>query len=219
MNDLDVRIREANDEFISDEPEENIQSVDVLQAQRDVSRNYSKKQFPRGSSARVKAAICDVVDGAGTASLGRAHQRAKDDSEALKEAGEYRRAQLVVNQYMQEKFLPAVELVINLASPDELLNSAEGLRELDKYAIGAGSMTGYTAAYIREAYKNALGQAPSQSDPTIQRMVRRLNGLLDTDQIRAAKSLAFKVKKKIDSGENIASEQDYDMVSRIATGA
>lgn len=217
MEDLDKRIAEANREFISEEPEPTPQPLDFYQAQQDTQRDYAKKQFPRGASVRVRATISDVLNGIGTASLARAYERARDDSESLKERGEDVRAQLVINQYMQDHFLPAVEVVVNFTSPDELLNSKEGLRLLDKYALGVGSMSGYTAAYVREAYANSLGQVESPSDPTISHGVARLNGLLDTDQIQAAHSLAKRLKKDIDDGKNISSESDYDLISRVAT--
>ena len=141
MNDLEKRIKEANDEFISDEEEAEVEAfthVDLLQSRRDVQRDYNQKQFPNGSRALVMATIQDVLNGAGADSLVQAYQRAKDDSEALKKRGENTRAQIVANQYMQDHFLPAVEVVVNFTSPDELLNSERGLKELDKYAMGVG---------------------------------------------------------------------------------
>lgn len=219
MEDLDARIAEANEEFISEEPESAPAPTDLYQARQDVQRDYVKKQFPKGSSARVKATIKDVVEGAGAGSLARAYERARDDSESLKEAGENRRAQLVINQYMEEKFLPAVEVVVNFTSPDEVLNSVEGLRLLDNYALGAGSMSGYTAAYVREAYEDLLGKVEALSDPTVSHTIRRINGLLDTDQIRIARGLAQKMKRHITNGDNIASDQDFEFISRVAAGA
>ena len=162
------------------------------------------------------ATVKDVVEGAGTASLTRAYKRARDDSESLKERGEDVRAQLVVNQYMQDHFLPAVEVVVNFTSPDELLNSKEALRILDKYALGVGAMTGYTAAYVREAYAAQLGQIEQASSPTVTHGVARLNGLLDTDQVQAAKAYARRLKKMIDDGKTISSSIDYDLISRVA---
>lgn len=191
--------------------------IDVYQAQQNIQRDYARKQFPKGSREQVLATVQDVVNGAGTASLAKAYNRAKADSDALKQMGDTRRAQLIINQYMQERFLPAVEVVVNFTSPDELLNSKEGLRTLDKYALGAGSMTGYTAAYVREAYGPQLGQVESASSPMITHEVARLNGLLDTDQMQTAYALAKKLKKMIDEGNGIASVEDYDLISTVAS--
>lgn len=217
MDDLDKRIAEANEEFVAEEEEVvTPPPVDILQVQRDVQRDYAKKQFPRGARAQVNATINDVVNGAGTDSLARAYKRAKDDSEVLEEMGDHRRAQLVRNQYMQERFLPAVEVVVNFTSPDELLNSREGLKALDGYALGMGSMSGYTEAYIRKAYGDSLGAMQSASSPNVTDAVMRINGYLDSDQMLSARALANKTKKAIDDGKDIASEEDYNLVAMVA---
>lgn len=219
MDDLDKRIAEANEEFISEEEEEGEQlppPVDVLQIQRDVQREYAKKQFPKGARAQVNATVKDVIDGAGTDSLARAHKRAKEDSEVLEKMGDHRRAQLIRNQYMQEKFLPAVEVVVNFTSPDELLNSREALKALDGYALGIGSMSGYTEAYVREAYGNTLGATPSASSPAVTSAVARINGYLDTDQNLSARALANKMKRLIDEGKDISNAEDYDLIATVA---
>ncbi len=217
MDDLDKRIAEANEEFVAEEEEVvTPPPVDILQVQRDVQRDYAKKQFPRGARAQVNATIQDVINGAGTDSLARAYKRAKDNSEVLEEMGDHRRAQLVRNQYMQERFLPAVEVVINFTSPDELLNSREGLKTLDGYALGMGSMSGYTEAYIRKAYGDSLGAIQSASSPNVTDAVMRINGYLDSDQMLSARALANKTKKAIDDGKDIASEEDYNLVAMVA---
>lgn len=215
MDDLDKRIAEANDMFISEE-EPKAPPVDMLQAQRDIQREYSSKSFPRGSRAQVLATIEDVVNGVGTDSLGQAYKRAKDNSDAVDKMGDHRRAQIIKNQYMEEHFLPAVEVVVNFTSPDELLNCKKGLDTLDKYALGLGSMSGYTAAYIREAYSGALGQVQPLSSPEVYDAIMRINGFLDTDQMILARSLAKKIKDKVDDGQAIASEEDYSLLLNVA---
>lgn len=219
MDDLDKRIDEANEELFSEEEvvvEEQPLPVDIYAEQQKIGRDYAKKQFPRGSRAEVLATISAVIAGAGTASLSRAYKRAKDDSEALDKMGDHRRAQLVRNQYMQERFLPAVEIVVNFTSPDEVLNSKAGLKELDNFALGEGRMSGYTEAYIRNAYQDSLGSTQSASSPMVLHTVERVNGLLNTDQMVTAKGLAQKTKHKIDEGETISSEEDYQFLSMVA---
>lgn len=190
--------------------------VDMLQERRNITRDYAQKSFPRGSRAQVLATVQDVVNGIGTDSLAQAYERAKDNAEAVDKMGDHRRAQIIKNQYMENSFLPAVEVVVNFTSPDELLNSKKALSALDKYALGTGSMSGYTAAYVREAYANALGQVQAASSPEVSDAVYRLGGFLDTDQMVLARSLAKRIKKKIDSGDAIASEDDYDFILNIA---
>ena len=221
MEDLEKRIKKANDQFVSGEEEvvveEEVSSpVDVLQAQRDIQRDYAGKKFPRGSRTQVLATVQDVINGVGTDSLGQAYKRAKDNAEAVDKMGDHRRAQIIKNQYMQERFLPAVEVVVNFTSPDELLNCKKGLDTLDKYALGVGSMSGYTAAYVREAYGNALGQVQAASSPEVSDAVMRINGFLDTDQMVLARSLAKRIKGKVDDGKAIASEEDYDLLLSVA---
>lgn len=220
---LEKRIRKANKEFLGyagPEPSKEEQPIpvptDLYQAQRDIVYDYSKKQFPRGSRARVKATVEDVINGVGTDSLAQAYERAKAEKEALDKQGDKVRGQLVANQYMQDRFLPAVEVVANFTSPDELLNSEEALKLLDKYAMGAGAMSGYTAAYIREAYANILGQTPSASSPEVTDGIYKINGYLDTDQMMLARSYAKKLKEKVDKGKTIASEDDYQFLVMIA---
>lgn len=217
MDDIDKRIADANDEFISEEEEVEVQApTDLLQAQRDIEREYSQKQYPRGSRNQVLATIQDVINGVGTDSLSQAYARAKENAEAVDKMGDHRRAQIIKNQYMMEKFLPAVEVVVNFTSPDELLNSKKGLDALDKYALGLGSMSGYTASYVREAYGNSLGQVQAASSPEVEDAIYRINGFLDTDQMVLARSLAKRTKEKIDDGKCIASEEDYDFLLNIA---
>lgn len=222
MENLERNIDAANNMVITEEeieeapaqaPVELPQVTDLYQARQDVQRDYSKKQFPRGSSAMVLSTIKDAVG----ESLAWAYKKAKSESDALKANGENRRAQIVINQYMAEDFLPAVELVANIASPDELLNSVQGLKMLDSYALGVGSMSGYTSAYIREAYANQLGNREALSDPSVAQAILRINGLCDTDQMMAAKGLASKMKREIDAGEHLANQSDYDFISRVAS--
>lgn len=221
MDDLDKRIAEANDEFISDEEEPvsrepGFVPSDLFQARQEVQRDYGKKQFPHGSRALVLATAKDVINGVGTDSLAQAYERAKDDSEVLEKMGNVRRAQLVREQYMQEHFLPAVEVVVNFTSPDELLNSKEGLAAFDEFVLGSRATSGYTAAYVRSAYESSLGQAASASSPKVQDTVSRLHGLLDSDQMTIAYGLARRVKREVDEGRTIASEKDYNFLSRVA---
>ena len=219
MDDLMKNIQAANNMVITEEPDEPAPvpaPVDLYHERQKIQREYAKKSFPRGARSQVLATATDVIEGAGTQSLAKAYERARDDSEALDKMGDKRRAQLIRNQYMQDSFLPAVEVVVNFTSPDELLNSKEALDKLDKYALGVGSMSGYTAAYVRQAYGDMLGQTAPASSPAVTHAVERANGLLDTDQMVTAKGMAKKTKEKIDKGELIASEDDYRFLSMVA---
>lgn len=121
---------------------------------------------------------------------------------------------------MEENFLPAVEVVIRYTSPDELLNCKEALSALDKYAMSVGSSDGYTAAYVRQAYGDLLGQdlngSADRSDPYVVERVRVIKFLSDNDDIRASVSAARQLKKQIDDGIHIASDDDYELIGRVA---
>lgn len=191
--------------------------VDLYQRDRNRIRDVNAKSFPKGASAIVNTAVNAVVDGMGGEGLARAYKRAQDDADSLADQGEKGRAELRRKQYMEENFLPAVEIVVNSTSPDELLNSKSGLEELDKYVLlpTRGSGKGYTAAYIRQAYGNQLGQVAGRSDDTVRSGVMRINALLNDGQIRAAFGMANKLKEQIDKGERQSDDIDYELISRV----
>lgn len=209
---------EASSEFyrttsenVPDSPE----PVDIYQRNQDKLYENSQKSFPKGSSRIVGAAVYSVVDGQGGEGLAHAYKEAKEDVDTLKRMEERERSDLRRQQYMQEYFLPAVELVVNSASPDEVLNSKQALADLDKYALLEGSGNGYTAQYIRQAYGNQLGQVKGHSDPSVRSGVQRLNILLDNGEIRSAVGLANKIKSQVDKGEAQADDGDYELISRV----
>ena len=194
-----------------------VESVDIYQRDQDRIREASQKSYPRGSSKAVDMSVYAVIDGVGAEGLAKAYKRAQDDIDVLKDQGERGRAQIRRQQYMQEDFLPAVEIVVNSTSPDEVLASKKALNELDKYALLEGSGKGYTATYIRQAYGNQLGQKEGRSDASVRSEVMRINSMLDNGQVRTAVSIANQIKDKIDRGENQADEVDYELISRVVS--
>ena len=211
---------EASKDFYKNLPEgEPLASepVDVYQRNQDRIYEVSQKSYPKGSSAIVNIATTSVIEGNGAEGLAHAYKRARDDSESLKNKGERGRAELIRRQYMQEHFLPAVELVANSASPDELLANSKALAELDKYALLEGSGKGYTATYIRQAYGDQLGQVEGRSDASVRDGVRRINALLDEGQIRTALAIANSLKKKIEEGSAMASDIDAELIGRVVS--
>lgn len=204
---------------------ETVDFVDMYQQDVNKMRNESKKRRPRGSSPVVLASTKAAISGDGMPAngLAQAYKRAKEAVAALKAKGEPGRAELASKQYMEDRFLPAIETVIRFSSPDELLNCKAALDAFDKYALGAGSMRGYTAAYIRSAYGDLLGKDLDgrfdKSDPAISQMVMRVRILSDKGDIRNAIGVAKQAKKQVDNGENMASEDDYDLISRVVAYA
>ena len=189
--------------------------VDLYRQYKKTQLKESKKSRPNGSARTVMATARAVADGVGAEGLAKAYRRAKGDSDSLYKKGEYERAKMVMNAYKEEHFLPAVELVANAASPDELLNSQQALSLLDEYAPIFGSGKGYTATYIKNAYANQLGEREGVSDASVREGVRQLNAMLDAGELRMALGLAKGLKRKIDNGDAMADDSDYDLIGRV----
>lgn len=191
--------------------------LDIYKRNQDRIYENSKRKYPNGSGRAVEMSAYAVINGLGGEGLACAYRKAKDDVDMLKSKGERGRAELVRQQYMNENFLPAIEVVINATSPDEVLNSSKVLKELDNYALLEGAGKGYTASYIRQAYGNQLGNREGHTEPSVRSEMTRINQLLDEGQVRTAYSMADKLKKKIDDGAAMADDVDYSLLGRIVS--
>lgn len=129
------------------------------------------------------------------------------------EIGEREKAEQLREQYQLEDFLPAVEAVVASSTPDEVLNASWVLEKLDEFSA---SGRGYTEAYLKQAYGDMLGQVEGRSDGVVNEAVGRIRMLGAKGMTRAAVAEAKNIKKAIDKGENIASEDDYILISRVA---
>lgn len=214
---------EMSKRYYASLPDESVpEPVDIYKRDADARYEESKKKRPNGSSSIVKAVVKSVIDGDGVpgAGLASAHKRAEDDSDSLKARGERDRAEIVKKQYMEERFIPAIEVVIRYSSPDELLNCKDALDALDKYAMGLGATSGYTASYVKQAYGSLLGQDlngdTDRSDPYVRERVCMIRMLAGRDDIRSAVGLAKQLKEQIDKGLHIATDDDYDLIGRVA---
>lgn len=185
--------------------------MDILQENTNARFEMSKKQFPKGSSKRVRKFADDVA-----LRLAVPYRKARDDSEVLKRRGDKQRARMVIDQYMEEQFLPAVEALILLTNVDEVLNSRDTLSSLDDYVLmESGSGSGYTRSYIESLYDKFRGQKQGMSDHDVMKSIGKIRKLIERDEIRTAIALANKIKDKIDAGENQASDEDYDLIATI----
>ena len=194
--------------------------VDLYKKNNKARMDEEKKTRPNGSPTIVKTVTRSVIDGDGGEGLSHAYKIAKESSDAHSARGEADRAAIVKRQYMEERFLPAVETIIRFSSPDELLNCRSALSELDKYALGVGRMPGYTASYVRESYGDLLGKdlngSFNRSDPAVRKAVCEIKQTAGRDNYRAAIGAARQIKKMIDAGEHLASEADYELIGRVA---
>ena len=99
-------------------------------------------------------------------------------------------------------------------------NYQKALTSLQKYFDAYPSGTRATEAYFYQAEcYNALGQKEGDSDPTVTEMMRRIKSLVRDDQYRTAIGMAKKLKKQIDDGQHIASDEDYDVIGRMVAYA
>ena len=183
---------------------------DLYNESQKAIRREARKTYPRGASTLTKKIAEEALGG-----LARQKRRAEVDSDYWKQRGDEERAQLIKEQYMEECFLPAVEMVIIASTPDEVLNAKDILSAFDDVTFEYGP--GYTASYIRTAYKDQLGNTSNHSDGYVRDMIERIKYLSSSDQIRAAYGLAKKVKDEIDNGNHTADEDDYQIITRVAT--
>ncbi len=120
-------------------------------------REESRNVHPRGASTLTKQIAKEELE-----KLSKIKNRAEMDVKYWEDRGDKERAKMVKDQYMEEKFLPAVEMVVIASTPDEVLNAKDILKEFDDLSMQYGP--GYTASYISTAYGDQLGNASSQSD-------------------------------------------------------
>lgn len=211
---LQKRIDAANDEMLSGEVEPMApaaQPVDYYQKARNERINEFKVKYVKGSSRKVTDDLECILE-----PLACKYRKAMDDKDMLLANGDRNRAEMIQQQYMEDEFLPAVETLIAFNSVDEVLNSRKALEMLDDYVILTGAGSGYTASYIKQAHAGERGLFSGTSDSEILDGVRQLKSLAANDQIRLAVALAKRLKGKIDNGNNIASEDDYELIQKVA---
>lgn len=184
--------------------------VDTYQQDINERARVLSQSIPRGASTLTKEIAEEALS-----DLAKSKKRAEVDSNYWKERGDKDRAEMVKQQYMEEKFLPAVEMVVIASTPDEVLNSKDILSEFDDLTFEVGP--GYTASYIRAAYQDQLGNASNQSDGYVREAISRIKYLANSDQIRAAYGVAKKLKEEIDNGDHTAEDADYELITRVAT--
>lgn len=171
-------------------------------------REQDKKSDLRGCSPMLRSSAEAAIS-----RLRPQYNQFKGAYDHFKDIGERGKVNQLREQYQMEEFLPAVEAIVLSTTPDEVLNADKILSQLDKFS---GSGKGYTKAYLKQAYGDTLGQVNGISDGLVKDTVNHIRMLGAKGMTRAAVAEAKNIKKQIDSGENIASEDDYILISRVA---
>lgn len=144
------------------------------------------------------------------------YKRAEDEVEHYEEIGANRRAELVRETYMSEDFGPAVDAMVRLTSKEDLLNSPEVLKALDKMTLLKGTRgDGYTKTLLEQLYLDSVIPEPTISDVEVTSAIRHIRQLIAEDQMRVAVGYAGRIKNKIDQGQNIATPEDYELIQRV----
>lgn len=217
MEDIDARIDKANEKYVGN-MEADGEAVmaapsDFYENTRIGIRNSLSAPGTNGARAKLTIETRFVIK-----NLKAKYAAAKRKHDLSLQRGDRMAARLSIAQYMQEDFLPAVEAVVRLNSADEVLNSRDILQEMDELALvdGNESASGYTKAYVRSIYEDELGRGPSMSDSTVRCCMRDIDNLMQSGNIRTAVGKAEKMLKKIDAGQQIAIDDDYLILQKIA---
>lgn len=213
------RANEANSE-----PEQNAPQVTL----DDYTKQYFedtraiRKKTSRGASGRVLIFTRLLVLGDKKKridGLKKAYARVKMDIEQYKNY----RPELIEpfkRRYLEEKFLPVVEAIIMQTSPEDLYNSTSSLELLDKYVMLPfdTSGKGFTKQYIKTAYidRGILSNNEKSSEELVDG-IRKIRSYSSSADTRVAYLLAKKLKDKVDKGKLIATDDDYELLSRIVS--
>lgn len=173
----------------------------------------SKKPRAHGANPKLKVEIATVIDKSG---LARKFNLAKMDAEALAANGDKARSRMVMDQYMNDSFMPAIEAIVHMNSADELLNSSD-VDKLDEYVLTMGNaQKGFTKSLIASLYSEEMQTMATASDSVVTDAVRRIKSLVADMQIRSAVGLANKTLQMVNTGQQSCSDDDYILLQKVA---
>ena len=143
---------------------------------------------------------------------------AKANADNAAKRGDKMRASVWRQQYMEDKFLPAIDAMVLLGSADELLNAKDVLSAFDSMTLLDDNLSGkgYTESIVRSLYDDKLGKKGSRSDAIVREGVQKVRDLTRVGNIRLAVKTAEKLLSKIDAGENSAEDTDYMLLQKVA---
>ena len=225
MSDFTKQLEDATDDFFeeyleSQRPAEQggeapvvVTPIDTWQVYADARREYARKQFPNGATKKFGLAAEGVREGLKTA-----YNVAKANADNAAKRGDKMRASVWRQQYMEDKFLPAIDAMVLLGSADELLNAKDVLSAFDSMTLLDDNLSGkgYTESIVRSLYDDKLGKKGSRSDAIVREGVQKVRDLTRVGNIRLAVKTAEKLLSKIDAGENSAEDTDYMLLQKVA---
>ena len=186
---------------------------DALQTERMKRREMRRQEgnHTRGAMPSIRIDMDAITD----SNLPYQYKKAKSDSEYLKGIGKPAESSMVKQQYMEDYFLPAVDAMVRMNSMEAVLSNPQVLDALDHYTLLDGTRgNGYTKAYILSLY--APTGVVQKSDGRVRHAVMRIKALCEDDMIRTAVGIAQRIKGDIDSGKSSATNEDYELITRVA---
>lgn len=198
-------------------PIEEVQETEVVQQPVDfyeatMKQNRSIKQR---SAYGTRPYTREILKQLKQSPVQEAYKKAMKDIEYLKSAGDKQRADVVRQQYMEDYYMPAVDAAVRLGSRQDVLSSKEILDSLDSLVILDGVRgNGYTASLVSNLYEE--GEGPAISDIDVQQAVENIVRHCNNGNIGVAIGLAKRIKEQIDSGNNVAIPEDYEIIEKVA---
>lgn len=207
----------ATIEQIMNTPVEEMQETMVLQKPVDIydTTRQQNRQVQGRSSYGTRPYTKKILEQLEISPVKQAYRKALKDIEYLESAGDRQRANVVRQQYMEDYYMPAVDAAVRLGSKQDVLSSREILDSLDNLVILDGIRgNGYTASLVANLYEE--GEAPTMSDIEVQHALKDIVRHCNNGNIGVAIGLAKRIKDKIDSGNNIAIPEDYEIIQKVA---
>lgn len=175
----------------------------------------ANRQLKGRSSYGARPYVRSVLKQLEASPVKQAYQKARADIKYLESAGDKQRADIVRQQYMEDYYMPAVDAAVRLSSKQDVLGSKEILDTLDGLVILDGIRgQGYTASLVANLYEE--GEAPTISDVEVEDAVRNIVRHCNNGDIGVAIGLAKRIKEQIDSGNNVAIPEDYELIQKVA---
>lgn len=202
----------AEEEAISPQPK-----IDLYQMIAQNKLREGNRLRPNGASPKIKNEAELISSGWNFTGLKRAYKMAKSQVNALMSNGDTLRAKMLMQQYMDEQFLPAVEALVRLTSADNVINSTDVLRKLDSMVLtSGGNPSGFTRSFIEQLYNSELGTTEPTSDGFIKDAIMRIKAQIENGQIRTAVGVATKALNDVNNGTHSADDSDYSILLKVA---